>query len=121
MQFDRLTRREFICLAGGGAVAWPLVARAQQPERMWRIGFRGPAPASSFAPRVEALRAGLRDLGYVEGKNILFEFRWADTVDQLPPLADFVPGPEVMEALDDGLRHPDDEVAAAEVPDDAES
>ena len=44
-----------------------------------------------------------------------------DTVDQLPPLADFVPGPEVMEALDDGLRHPDDEVAAAEVPDDAES
>jgi putative tryptophan/tyrosine transport system substrate-binding protein len=87
MQFDRLTRREFICLAGGGAVAWPLVARAQQPERMWRIGFLGPAPASSFAPRVEALRAGLRDLGYVEGKNILFEFRWADTVDQLPEFA----------------------------------
>jgi putative tryptophan/tyrosine transport system substrate-binding protein len=81
-----MRRRELISVIAGAAV-WPFVARAQQPERMWRIGFLGPAPASSFAPRVEGLRAGLRELGYVEGKNILFEFRWADRVDQLPEFA----------------------------------
>jgi len=80
-------RRELITLLGGALAAslvQPLVARAQQPEKLARIGFLGPAPASAFLPRVEALRAGLRELGYVEGKNILIEYRWADSVDQLP-------------------------------------
>jgi putative ABC transport system substrate-binding protein len=81
-----MQRREFIGLIGGAA-AWPHLARAQQGERMRRIGFLGPAPASSYLPRVDALRAGLRDLGYVEGKNIAFEFRWAETSDRLPELA----------------------------------
>ena len=58
-------RREFITLLGGAA-AWPVAARAQQPA-IARIGFLGPAPASTYSPRVEALQAGLRDLGYVEG------------------------------------------------------
>jgi hypothetical protein len=53
-----MSRRELISVIAGATV-WPLVARAQQPERMWRIGFLEPAPASSFAPRVEGLRAGL--------------------------------------------------------------
>jgi putative ABC transport system substrate-binding protein len=81
-----MRRREFITLLGG-AVTWPLAARAQQPAKVARIGFLNLAPASAWSSRVEALRAGLRDLGWVEGKNIVIEFRWADNVSQLPALA----------------------------------
>jgi putative ABC transport system substrate-binding protein len=63
-------RREFIVLLGGAAAAWPLIGRTQQPPKLALIGFLGLAPASASASRVEALRAGLRDLGWVEGKNI---------------------------------------------------
>jgi putative tryptophan/tyrosine transport system substrate-binding protein len=89
MQFEQLKRRVFITLLGGAAMALPLplAARAQQPARVARIGFLGLAPASTFATRVDALRKGLRDLGYIEGKNIAIEFRWAQTVDDLPGLA----------------------------------
>jgi putative tryptophan/tyrosine transport system substrate-binding protein len=80
-------RRAFISLIGGAAAAWPLAARAQQPERMRRIGFLALAPASASARRLEALRGGLRDLGYIEGKNIVLEFRWADSAAQLAGLA----------------------------------
>src|SRR5215471_12383682 len=83
--FD-LCRRRFIT-AVGAAVAWPLAARAQQPAKVARIGHLDLGPASARTSRVEALRAGLRDLGYVEGKNIVIEFRWADGVQQLPELA----------------------------------
>jgi putative ABC transport system substrate-binding protein len=81
-----MKRRKFITLLGGAAV-WPLAARAQQPAKVARIGFLGLGPASAWSSRVEALRAGLRDLGWVEGKNIVIEFRWADGVRQLPQLA----------------------------------
>jgi putative ABC transport system substrate-binding protein len=84
MQLDRLKRRELITLFGGAA-AWPLSARAQQ-AKIPRIGFLRHGPASAYADRVEALRAGLRQLGYIEGQNITIEFRWAETVDQLPGL-----------------------------------
>jgi putative tryptophan/tyrosine transport system substrate-binding protein len=80
-------RRELLAALGGAAAAWPLAARAQQPARMSRIGYLGFGPASAWATRVEALRAGLRDLGWIEGKNIVIEFRWADKVDELPALA----------------------------------
>ena len=63
-----MQRREFIRLIGVAAL--PHLALAQQGERLRRIGFLGPAPASSYLQRVDALRAGLRDLGYIEGKNI---------------------------------------------------
>jgi ABC-type uncharacterized transport system substrate-binding protein len=82
-----VNRREFITLLGGAAGAWPLAGRAQQSAKVARIGFLGLAPASTFATRVDALRIGLRDLGYIEGKNIVIEFRWAQTVDDLPNLA----------------------------------
>jgi ABC-type uncharacterized transport system substrate-binding protein len=82
-----MTRRDLITLLGGAVAAWPLAARAQQSARVARIGFLGLAPASAFATRVDALRVGLRDLGYSEDKNIVIEFRWAQTVDDLPDLA----------------------------------
>jgi len=84
-KFDRVRRREFVTLLGG-AVAWPIAAWAQQ-RGVPVIGFLGSQPASAFSPRIEALRKGLRELGYVEGKNLLIEFEWAEAVDQLPRLA----------------------------------
>ena len=82
-----IRRREFI-LALGGAAAWPLAARAQQPK-VARIGFLGLVSPTSHASRLAALRAGLRDLGWVEGRNMLIEFRWAEgNYDRLPALAE---------------------------------
>jgi putative tryptophan/tyrosine transport system substrate-binding protein len=72
-----MRRREFITLLGGAAAAWPLPARAQ-PAKTARIGFLGLVSASSHAIRVAALRAGLRDLGWIEGRNLFIEFRWAE-------------------------------------------
>src|SRR5215831_20394737 len=80
-------RRELLVALGGTAAAWPVVARAQQPAKVARIGYLGIGPAAASAIWIEALRAGLRDLGYVESKNFVIEFRWAETVDQLPELA----------------------------------
>src|SRR5262245_62514470 len=83
-----MRRREFITLVGAGAVAWPLAARAQQAQKVARIGFLGSTFASPWKSRVEAFQSGLHDLGYVEGKNIAIEFRWAEeNYDQLPLLA----------------------------------
>ena len=75
-------RRELIGLLGG-AIAWPLVVHAQQAAKVWRIGYLGFGTAAASASLVEALRAGLRDLGYIEGTNLIIEFRWSDTVEQL--------------------------------------
>jgi len=86
MQFGQLKRREFISLLGGVSVTWSVVARAQQPK-VFRVGFLAFGNASTWAKRVEALRGGLRDLGYVEGKNIVIEFRSTETLEQLPELA----------------------------------
>ena len=82
-----MRRRDFITLFSGAAVTLPLATRAQQSQKVWRIGYLGFGPASSWTSEVEALRSGLRDLGYVEGKNIVIEFRWAERADQTPDLA----------------------------------
>jgi putative tryptophan/tyrosine transport system substrate-binding protein len=79
-----MRRRQFMTLVGGAAVAWPLTTRAQLHAKVARIGFLGLAPEFSG---VEALRAGLHDLGYIEGGNMMIEWRWAKKVDQLPTLA----------------------------------
>src|SRR5262249_40328263 len=85
-----MKRREFMSLFGGAAassLAWPRAARAQQ-AKVARIGYLGLVSASWHAPRVNAFRAGLRELGYVEGKDIVIEFRWAEgQYDRLPGLA----------------------------------
>ena len=79
-------RREFVCGLASAAAA-PCLALAQDRAKVARIGYLGLAPAAGFAPRVEALRAGLRDLGYVEGRNLSLEFRWAESPQQMPQLA----------------------------------
>ena len=69
-------------------LAVPVIAEAQQPTKIPRIGFLGATPSSVISDRVEAFRQGLRELGYVEGKNIVIEWRHADgKSDRLPALA----------------------------------
>jgi putative tryptophan/tyrosine transport system substrate-binding protein len=72
-----MQRREFITLLGGTAVAWPLAAHAQQPGKVYRIGFLWDSP-DAFVDALEAFRQGLRELGYVEGQTIAIEYRWAE-------------------------------------------
>jgi putative tryptophan/tyrosine transport system substrate-binding protein len=73
------TRRNFVTLLGGAAVAWPLAARAQQPERMRRIGvLMGLAASDPEAQsRVAAFENGLRELRWIKGRNLWIEYRWA--------------------------------------------
>jgi putative ABC transport system substrate-binding protein len=81
-------RREFITLLGGAAASWSPVARAQQ-TKVARIGFLGSDSASSHASRLAAFRAGLRDLGRLEGTNLFIEYRWAEgNYERLRGLAD---------------------------------
>jgi putative tryptophan/tyrosine transport system substrate-binding protein len=76
-------RREFITILGGAAAAWPLAARAQQPDRMRRIGvLMGYPESDSQAQRyIAAFRDGLRKLGWIEGRNVQLATRWATPVD----------------------------------------
>jgi putative tryptophan/tyrosine transport system substrate-binding protein len=83
-----MRRRQFITLIGGAA-AWPLAVRAQQPARkVPLIGYLGVASAADGARGAEAFETGLRDLGYVPGKSLVVEYRWADgRYEQLDVLA----------------------------------
>jgi putative ABC transport system substrate-binding protein len=82
-----MRRRDFIKSISGAAVAWPLTARAQQAA-MPVIGLLGSGSLSAYASRVAALRRGLGEFGYVEGRSVIVEYRWAEgQPDQLPKLA----------------------------------
>ena len=82
-----MKRRDFITLLGSATVAWPLVARAQQP-RMPVLGFLGSAAEADYKTTTAAVRRGLNEAGYVEKQNLLIDYRWADfQYDRLPALA----------------------------------
>jgi putative tryptophan/tyrosine transport system substrate-binding protein len=73
-----MNRREFITLLGGAAAAWPLAARAQQPGKLPTIGFLGVLPASIQRTWTDAFVQRLRELGWIEGRTIAIEYRWAE-------------------------------------------
>jgi len=94
-----MKRREFIAMLGGGAVAWAVAARAQQQGKIPRIGI------IDDAPMWNAFREGLRDLGFLEGQNIAFEYRTADGVPE-----------RLAEAATDLVRRPVDIIATYGTP-----
>jgi len=89
-----MKRREFIALAGGAAVL-PLAARAQKPS-MPVVGLLAAPAAASYGYIVDAVREGLRETGYIEGRNVAIEYRWADgQYERLPALAAELVGRQV--------------------------
>ena len=81
-----MRRRDFIGALGGVAAAWPFMARAQLPVPV--IGVLGSSTADDYGPMIAAFRKGLSETGYLEGKNVAFEYAWADDhYDRLPALA----------------------------------
>ena len=96
-----LRRREFITLLGGTA-AWPLAARAQQPVKVWRVGWIWIGRSVGISPELAGFRQGLQDFGYVEGKNIIVEYRFAEgRTDRITDLvAELMQiGPDVLVGL----------------------
>ncbi len=82
-----MRRRDFITLAGGMA-AWPLAVRAQQTEKVWRVGMLDTTPAKLNAVNIDAFRDALARLGYVEGRNAVIEYRSGEgRIDRFPKLA----------------------------------
>lgn len=82
-----MRRREFLGVLGGAA-AWPLVARAQQPLKRPLIGVLSPLSAAAATRNIVAFRSALRDLGYVDGRNVTYAFRYGEgSVERLTVLA----------------------------------
>jgi putative tryptophan/tyrosine transport system substrate-binding protein len=82
-----MRRREFITLLSGATIAWPLVVRAQQPA-MPAVGILGSVSPGPYSRFIEAIKQGLREAGYVEGRNVAIEYRWAEgQYDRLSQLA----------------------------------
>src|SRR5689334_19065456 len=83
-----MDRRTFISAVAFGVFAASRAAHAQQPGKVYHIGFLGIADASAWARQIAALRQGMRELGYEEGRNLMIEYRWAEEdLDRLPKLA----------------------------------
>src|ERR1700736_3067232 len=87
MQFNRLERRRFLALVAGAGASWPFVARAQQAPTP-AIGFLNGSSATAYAAYAQAFVRGLAEAGYVVGKNVVIEYRWADGhYDRIPEMA----------------------------------
>jgi len=71
-------RRRFLATLLGGAAAWPLAARAQQPAKLPTVGFIGSDSPDAYADRLRAFRVGLEATGFIEGQNVAIEYRWAE-------------------------------------------
>jgi ABC-type uncharacterized transport system substrate-binding protein len=82
-----MRRREFITLLGGAAAAWPLTAQAQRAERVRRIAWLGAGRAEEPSPYLESLRAGLRELGWSEGRNLTIGLFWSTGLDNMEAAA----------------------------------
>src|SRR5437867_4216801 len=83
---DHIRRREFITLLGGTTAAWPLAARAQRLDRAYRIGWL--QPGSIPEEWLNGFRQGLREFNYVEGTNLIIDYRWGDgNFDRLGAMA----------------------------------
>ncbi len=85
-----MRRRDFINFLGGAAATWPLAARAQQPGRVYNIAvFSAGSRDAAILPAFVAFVEALRQLGWIEGKNVVFVYRYADNrLDRLPELAE---------------------------------
>jgi putative tryptophan/tyrosine transport system substrate-binding protein len=83
-----MRRREFVALLTGAAATWPLTARGQQPATMPVIGYLNGASATQFPHLLAGFHKELSETGYTEGRNVAFEYRYADgQYDRLPALA----------------------------------
>jgi putative ABC transport system substrate-binding protein len=73
-----MRRREFVTLLAGGAAAWPLAVRAQQQPKPRTVGFLGPTSQAIWAPWTAAFVERLREHGWIEGRTVVIEYRWAE-------------------------------------------